>query len=96
MLYGAILLYAAVAPVAYLSLRARGFFAPVMSAAIICRADVILTGSPLAPYFAWTATYLLITGRIGNAALAAHFILAALWLTSIPASIHYFQKADIP
>lgn len=96
MLYGAVLLYAAVAPVAYLSLRARGFFAPVMSAAVICLADVILTGSPLAPYFPWTSTYLLITGRIGNASPAAHLILATLCLASISASIHYFQKADIP
>lgn len=53
-------------------------------------------GSPLAPYFPWAATYLLITGRIGNAALAAHVILAALCLASISASIHDFQKADIP
>lgn len=98
MIYGGMLLYAVVTPVVYLAICSKGFFAPVLAAAVITLADVILSGSPVAPYFPWTATYLLVTGRIrsyGCTPLTAHLIIGMVCLFSVCGSLIHFGKTDL-
>lgn len=98
MLYGGILLYAVITPVAYFSIRSKGFFAPVLISAVIALSDVILTGSPIAAYFPWTITYLLVIGsitRAGGNYLIAYLIIGIVCFISIWGSINYFKKTDI-
>ena len=95
MIQGAALLYAVITPIAYIAIRSRGFFAPVLIAAVISLSDVILTGSPIAAYFPWTATYLLVTGRIGNAAGIAYLLIGLVCIISIAGSVRYFKRTDI-
>ena len=98
MIYGGILLYAVVTPVVYFAIRSKGFFAPVLIAAVIALSDVILMGSPAAAYFPWTATYLLMTGRIrnyGGSPFTAHLVIGIMCVFSIAGSLTRFKKTDI-
>ncbi|MCM1553077.1 MAG: ABC transporter permease, partial [Butyrivibrio sp.] len=95
MIQGAVLLYVVIAPISYIAIRSRGFFAPVLIAAVISLSDVILTGSPIAAYFPWTATYLLVTGRIGNAEGIAYLLIGLVYIISIAGSVRYFKRTDI-
>lgn len=95
MIQGAVFLYAVVTPIAYLAIRSKGFFAPVLVAAVISLADVILTGSPVAAYFPWTATYLLVTGRSGSLGGVAYLVIGVVCVVSVAGSVRYFGRADI-
>lgn len=95
MIQGAVLLYAVITPITYIAIRAKGFFAPVLIAAVISLSDVILTGSPIAPYFPWTATYLLVTGRSGNTKGIACLMIGFICIISIASSVRYFKRTDI-
>lgn len=98
MVYGSILIYAVITPIAYLAIRSRGFFAPVLIASVIALSDVVLTGSPIAAYYPWTSTYLLVTGRIssfGGSYLISYIIIGLLCFSSICGSIIHFRKIDI-
>ncbi|MCM1188454.1 MAG: ABC transporter permease [bacterium] len=95
MLQGAVLLYAVITPIAYIAIRSKGFFAPVLIAAVISLSDVILTGSPIAAYFPWTATYLLVTGQSGSAQGIACLLIGLVCIVSIAESVRYFNKTDI-
>ncbi|MCM1100237.1 MAG: ABC transporter permease [Clostridium sp.] len=95
MIQGAVLLYAVITPIAYIAIRSRGFFAPVLIATVISLSDVILTGSPIAAYFPWTATYLLVTGQGGDAAGIAYLLIGAVCFISIAESVRYFKRTDI-
>ena len=95
MVQGAGLLYAVITPVVYIAIRSRGFFAPVLIAAVISLSDVILTGSPIAAYYPWTAVYLLVTGRSGGSTGIAYLIIGLICVVSIAESVRYFKKTDI-
>lgn len=95
MIQGAVLLYAVTAPISYIAIRSKGFFAPVLIAAVISLSDVILTGSPIAAYFPWTATYLLVTGRSGNAEGISYLLIGLVCIISIAESVRYFKRTDI-
>jgi bacitracin transport system permease protein len=97
-IYGSILLYAAITPFAFLAIYSKGLIAPVIAASIIALGNVILTGSPIAGYFPWTAAYLMLNGRIQSVGSTPGIVLTILGLLcfiSILASVLYFQKEDI-
>lgn len=95
MIQSAVLLYAVITPITYIAIRSKGFFVPILIAAIISLSDVILTGSPMAAYFPWTATYLLVTGQSGNSEGIAYLIIGLICIISIAKSISYFKRTDI-
>ncbi|WIV13914.1 ABC transporter permease [Proteiniborus sp. MB09-C3] len=97
-IYGSILLYATITPFAFLAIYSKGLVAPIIVASIIALGNVILTNSPIAGYFPWTATYLLLNGRIQSSGSTPGIVFTIVGLVcfiSILSSILYFQKEDI-
>ncbi len=98
MLKGGILLFTTLTPFVYLTLCTKGTVVPFIAIAVISLLNVVLSGSPIAGFYPWTATYLLLTGRLEQSGCPIWFqILLILFLCtfSIGASILKFQKRDI-
>ncbi|MDE6232386.1 MAG: hypothetical protein K2M60_03445, partial [Lachnospiraceae bacterium] len=98
MIKGGILLFATLTPFVYLTLRAKGTFAPFIVIAAISLLNVVLSGSPIAGFYPWTATYLLLTGRLAQSGCPVPLgmtIILFVCLFGIGSSIWRFQKEDI-
>lgn len=63
MLFGAILLCATQTPFIYLAIRTKGFVVPLIAIAAIILINVVLSNSPIAGFYPWSASYLLVIGR---------------------------------
>ena len=66
MLFGAILLCATQTPFIYLAIRVKGFVAPLIAIAAISLINVILSNSPIAGFYPWSASYLFVAGRLSG------------------------------
>lgn len=98
MINGGILLFATLTPFVYLTLRAKGTLAPFIIIAAISLLNVVLSGSPIAGFYPWTATYLLLTGRLAQSGCPVPLgmsIILFVCLWGIGSSIWRFQKEDI-
>lgn len=98
MLSGALLLYMTLTPIVYFSIRNKGFTAPFIVSAAVCLFNVVLSGSGIAGWFPWTASYLLINGRSGHAGCPPHIsflIIVCLCVISVSASTVRFLREDI-
>ena len=97
MIKGGILLFATLTPFVSLTIYAKGTLAPFIVIVTISLLNVVLSGSPIAGYYPWTATYLLLTGRLAQSGPALPGILIILFvcLSGIFSSIRRFQKEDI-
>lgn len=98
MLFGGILLYMTLTPVIYVSICTKSFITPLITVIAVCLLNVILSGSPVAGFFPWTATYLLATGRNSNSGcppLVSFLIIALICVVSIAASRRRFLREDI-
>lgn len=70
MLKGGVLLYMITLPIVYLAMRTRGFIVPFCVMAVICMMNVVLSASPIAGIYPWTAAYLLVRGRMEGTAFS--------------------------
>ncbi len=98
MLKGGVLLSATLTPFVCLALRARGALAPFIVIAAVSLLNVVLSGSPLAGYYPWTASWLLLAGRTsqsGNAPFPGLLIIVLVCASGICASFVRFQREDI-
>lgn len=98
MINGGILLFATLTPFVYLPLRAKGTLAPFIIIAAVSLLNVVLSGSPIAGFYPWTATYLLLTGRLAQSGCPVPLgmsIILFVCLWGIGSSIWRFQKEDI-
>ena len=97
MIKGGILLFATLTPFVYLALRTKGTLAPFMVIAAISLLNVVLSGSPIAGFYPWTASYLLLTGRLEQfrgSVLLARTILLVLCFLGIVLSMVRFEKEE--
>lgn len=98
MIKGGILLFATLTPIVYLSLRTRGMLVPFIAIAAVSLLNVVLSGSPIAGFYPWTAAYLLVTGRLAQAGCPVFLgvlIIFSLCVSGIYTSILRFEKEDI-
>ena len=98
MIKGGILLYATLTPFVYLALRTKGTLIPFLVIAAVSLLNVVLSGSPIAGFYPWTASYLLLTGRLAQSAgsdLPGKLILFFAGAFGIGASILRFQKEEL-
>ena len=97
MLYGGILLCAAQTPFIYLTIRTKGFVTPLIAIAVISLINVVLSNSGVAGFYPWSASYLLVTGRLSwqncpkEISITIILIMCSL---GIAASIFRFKKED--
>lgn len=98
MLFCGILLYMTTTPIIYLSIRNKGFITPFITVAAICLLNVILSNSPIAGFFPWTASYLLVCGHSSNwgcSSSISFIIILIMSILSVIASMKRFLKEDI-
>lgn len=96
---GGVLVYmTTITPVVYLSLRNKGFVTPFIVVAAVCLLNVVLSGSPIAGIYPWSATYLLVSGSSGDLgcpASVSFLIIMFVCIISVASSMKLFQKEDI-
>ena len=98
MIKGGFLLFATLTPFVYLALRAKGMLAPFLVIAAVSLLNVVLSGSPAAGFYPWTAAYLLLTGRLeqwGCPVWLGMAILLSVCVSGIGASMLRFRKEDM-
>ncbi len=98
MIKGGILLFATLPPFVYLALRTKGSLAPFVVIAAVSLLNVVLSGSQIAGFYPWTASYLLLTGRLeqsGSSIPIGIAIILFVCVWGICVSVLRFQKEDI-
>ena len=97
MLYGGILLCAAQTPFIYLTIRTKGFVTPLIAIAVISLINVVLSNSGVAGFYPWSASYLLVTGRLSGQNCPKEIsisIILIMCFLGFAASIFRFKKED--
>lgn len=98
MLWGGILLCVMQTPFIYLTIRVKGFVAPLIAIAAICLINVVLSNSPIAGFYPWSASYLLVAGRLSSLNCSketSSLIIFITGLLGIAASLYRFKKEEI-
>lgn len=98
MLFGGILLYAVETPFLYLTVRTKGFAAPLIANAVVIFINILMSNSQIAGYYPWSASYLIVNGRLA----ALHCpegisisIILILCLLGIAASLYRFKREEV-
>lgn len=97
-LLGAILLFASQTPLIYLTIRTKDFIAPLIAIAAILLINVVLSSSPIAGFYPWSASYLLVMGRLSRQGCPwgiSVSIILMMSLSGIAASLFRFKKEEI-
>lgn len=98
MLLGGILLCAVQSPFIYLTIRTKGFVAPLAAITVISLINVVLSNSSVAGFYPWSASYLLVTGRLSGQSCPREISIAILLivcLLGIAASLFRFQREEV-
>lgn len=99
MLWSGILTYMLVTPFLYLGIRSKGSLMPFITVSSICLLNVILSNSPTAGFFPWTAAYLLVSRRSANNFGCSPFVslimIVLVFFISVVLSMERFLKEDI-
>lgn len=97
MLFGGILLCAVQTPFIYLSIRAKGFAAPLIAVAAVSLINVVLSNSPIAGFYPWAASYLLVSGHLSGLNCSKEIsvsIILIICLLGIILSLNRFRKEE--
>lgn len=98
MFFGGMLLCATQTPFIYLTIRVKGFVAPLIAIGAVSLINVVLSNSPIAGFYPWSSSYLLITGRLsglGCSKEVSFLIILIMSLLGIAASLHRFMKEEV-
>ena len=97
-LLGGIFLCATQTPFLYLTIRTKGFVAPLTAVSGICLINVVLSNSKVAGFYPWSASYLLLWGRLNGSDCPKEISLAIillLGLGGIGASLIRFHREEV-
>lgn len=98
MLSGGLLLCATQTPFLYLTIRTKGFVAPLIAAAAVCFINVVLSGSPVAGVYPWSASWLFACRRFHGQSCPAGLSAALILMTcfwGIAASLLRFRREEV-
>lgn len=98
MLFGGILLCATQTPFIYLTIRTKGFVTPLIAIAAISLINVVLSNSPIAEFYPWSASYLLVSGRLSGQNCPKEVsvsIIVIMCLLGITASLIRFKREEV-
>ena len=98
MLCGSLLLWATQTPFLYLTIRTKGFVAPLIAIAAVSLVNVVLSNSGVAGFYPWTAAYHLVTGHlIGQSCPEelSFLIILAVCLWGIGTSLVRFRQEEV-
>ncbi|MCM1183372.1 MAG: ABC transporter permease [Roseburia sp.] len=95
---GGMLMFMTLTPFVYLALRTKGSIAPFIVIAGISLLNVVLSASPIACFWPWTASWLLQTGRYAQTGGSARFgflLLAGVCGLGICAALRRFGREEV-
>lgn len=98
MLFGGVLLCVTQTPFVYLTIRTRGFVAPLIAAAAVCFVNVVLSSSQAAGFYPWSASYLLVSRRFYGQSCPAALstaIMLVMCIFGIAASLIRFRREEV-
>lgn len=98
MLLGGLLLCFTQTPFMYLTIRGKGFVAPLIAIAAVSLINVVLSNSPIAGFYPWSASYLLVMGRLSGPGCSkeiSSLIILMMGLLGITASLYRFKKEEL-
>ena len=98
MLFGGILLCATQTPFIYLTIRSKGFVAPLIAIAAVSLINVVLSNSGIAGFYPWSASYLLVMGRLSGSDCtkeSSFIIILAMSILAVAASLFRFKKEEV-
>lgn len=98
MFSGGVFLGATQTPLIYLVIRTKGFVAPFIAITAIVLVNVVLSNSPIAGFYPWSAAYFLTERRFSQLNCPKQVsvsIIIVLFLAGIIASLLRFQKEDV-
>lgn len=98
MFFGGLLLCTTQLPFVYLTIRTRGFVIPLIVIAAVSLVNVVLSNSPIAGFYPWSASYLLASGRISGQSCPKGVSIAMILLMcllGIAASLLRFRKEEV-
>ena len=84
-------------PFLYLTIRTKGVIAPMVAVSAVSLVNVVLSGSPLAGFYPWSAAYFLAMGRsreLGCPVGVSVEILLLVLLVGITYSIIRFNDGE--
>lgn len=98
MLFGGILLCATQTPFIFLAIRTKGSTAPLIAVTAVSLVNVVLSNSGAAGFYPWSASYLLVTGRLSGQNCPKEVsicMILMMCLLGIAASIFRFKKEEV-
>lgn len=98
LLFAGILLCATQTPFLYLTIRTKGFVAPLIAIAVTSLINVVLSGSGAAGFFPWAASYFLVTRRYSGQNCPKEvsiLIILIMSLLGIAGSVVRFRKEEV-
>ncbi len=97
MLYGGAMVFATQIPFLYLAVRTKNFFSPLIAVSAVSLFNVVLSNSPIAGFYPWSASYLLVCGRLqtkGSLKGISIAMILGMCLWGIWASIARIRKEE--
>ena len=98
MLLGGLLLCFTQTPFMYLTIRGKGFVAPLLAIAAVSLINVVLSNSPIAGFYPWSASYLLVMGRLSGPGCSkeiSSLISLMMGFLGITARRYRFKKEEL-
>ncbi|WP_409200436.1 ABC transporter permease [Methanobrevibacter sp. DSM 116169] len=98
MILGGILLFLTITPFFFIGIWTKGIIVPTIAATTVAMGNAGLTNESIGALFPWTASFLLINGRLSETGYSELLVISIIGFISIfgfIASILYFQKEDI-
>lgn len=98
MFLGGVFLCATQTPFIYLTIRTKEFVAPLIGVAAVSLINVVLSNSGIAGFYPWSASYLLVMGRLSRQGCPREISLAVIFIMSllgIAASLCRFQREEV-
>lgn len=97
-LLGSALIFFTLSPFAYISIKTKGFVAPVIASAVIVMGSAALCNQNIGAIYPWTATYFLVVGKVQNTGYPIPLAVLMIGIVSAVGFIftfYHFKKEDL-
>lgn len=98
MFFGGALLCATQMPFIYLTTKTKGFVTPLIAIGTVSLVNVVLSNSPIAGFYPWSASYYLVLGRLSGLGCPKEIsisIILIMCLLGIVASLVSFKREEV-
>lgn len=97
-LLGSVLIFFTLSPFAYISIKTKGFVAPVIASAVIVMGSAALCNQNIGAIYPWTATYFLAVGKVQSTGYPVFLVVFMIGIVSAAGfllTFYHFEKEDL-